>query len=352
MAASIKTNATAAMLPGLPGALWLYRFDDEGRAKALDAGTYDASALRSTEGDDWYWLHLDLSDVRSAQIVAGLPLPEEAHATLLSPDSHVNLQLDDDVAHGTFVDWAHQRGVDLAAEGPLRGDDGIGWLHFAMTARLLVTARRQPLRSLEAARRAVIAGAPADAPVRLLEMVAGRFADTVERSSDGLSARLDRIEDRVLADSIGEERRDLAQLRHQTVRLHRPLTAMRRVLKPFEQRHAGDTDHELLPAVARLNQRFDDLDGDVGTLQERARLLQDEVAAKLAERTNRHLYVLSMITALLLPPSLVAGLFGMNLPGLPFAHSTHGLAFALLLGAASSVGVYLLLRRMGVARST
>ena len=57
-------------------------------------------------------------------------------------------------------------------------------------------------------------------------------------------------------------------------------------------------------------------------------------------------------TALLLPPSLVAGLFGMNLPGLPFAHSAHGLAFALLLGAASSVGVYLLLRRMGVARST
>mgnify|MGYP006176293945 CR=1 FL=1 len=46
-------------------------------------------------------------------------------------------------------------------------------------------------------------------------MVAARFADTVERSSDGLSVRLDRIEDRVLADSIGEERRDLAQLRHQ-----------------------------------------------------------------------------------------------------------------------------------------
>ncbi|KRA42754.1 CorA family divalent cation transporter [Pseudoxanthomonas sp. Root630] len=352
MAALSAAHTPAPTAAGLPGALWLYRFDADGRAHALDDAARGAGTLQDADGEDWHWLHLDLSDVRSAQIVAMLPLPEEAHATLLSPDSHVNLQFEDEVAHGVFVDWVHQRGVDLAAEGQLRGDDGIGWLHFAMTDRLLVTARRQPLRSLEAARRAVIAGALADAPVRLLELVAGRFADTVGRSSDGLSARLDRIEDRVLADSIGEERRDLAQLRHQTVRLHRPLTAMRRVLKPFEQRHAGDTDHELLPAVARLNQRFDDLDGDVGTLQERARLLQDEVAAKLAERTNRHLYVLSMITALLLPPSLVAGLFGMNLPGLPFAHSSHGLAFALLLGAASSVVVYLLLRRMGVARST
>ena len=351
MAVSADTHAPPPSFSGLPGALWLYRFEGEGGPHALDAASTAVDALEAS-GETWHWLHLDLSDVRSAQVVAALSIPEDARDTLLSPDSHVNLQSGDAAAYGVFVDWAHQRGVDLAAEGQLRGDDGIGWLHFAMTERLLVTARRQALRSVEAARRAVGGGTSADSPVRLLELIAGRFADTVERSSDGLSVRLDRIEDRVLADAIGEERRDLAQLRHQTVRLHRPLTAMRRVLKQFEQRHPTDTGHELLPAVARLNQRFDDLDGDVATLQERARLLQDEVAAKLAERTNRHLYVLSMVTALLLPPSLVAGLFGMNLPGLPFAHSTHGLAFALLLGAASSVGVYLLLRRMGVARST
>ena len=351
MSPPVDHEAPASPFAGLPGALWLYRFDAAGRAQVLDATKSGVETLHADD-EHWHWLHLDLSDARSAQVVAKLPLPDDAHATLLSPDSHVNLQLDDDAAHGVFVDWAHQRGVDLAAEGQLRGDDGIGWLHFGLTPTLLVTARRQALRSVETARRAVGGGAVADSPVRLLELVAGRFADTVERSSDGLSVRLDRIEDRVLADSIGEERRDLAQLRHQTVRLHRPLTAMRRVLKQFEQRHPADTEHELLPAVSRLNQRLDDLDGDVATLQERARLLQDEVAAKLAERTNRHLYVLSMVTALLLPPSLVAGLFGMNLPGLPFAHSTHGLAFALLLGVASSVVVYLALRRMGVSRST
>ena len=351
MSPPVDHEAPASPFAGLPGALWLYRFDAAGRAQAMDASQCGIEAIHGV-GGHWHWLHLDLSDVRSAQVVAKLPLPDDAHATLLSPDSHVNLQLEDDTAHGVFVDWAHQRGVDLAAEGQLRGDDGIGWLHFALTPALLVTARRQALRSVETARRAVGGGLGADSPVRMLEIIAGRFADTVERSSDGLSVRLDRIEDRVLADSIGEERRDLAQLRHQTVRLHRPLTAMRRVLKQFEQRHPADTEHELLPAVSRLNQRLDDLDGDVATLQERARLLQDEVAAKLAERTNRHLYVLSMVTALLLPPSLVAGLFGMNLPGLPFAHSPHGLAFALLLGVASSVVVYLALRRMGVSRST
>jgi zinc transporter len=351
MPLSAAPEAPASPFAGLPGALWLYRFDADGQARVLDAAKCGLDTLHAP-ADGWHWLHLDLSDARSAQVVAMLPIPDDARAALLSPDTHVNLQLEDDAAHGVFVDWVHQRGVDLAAEGQLRGDDGIGWLHFAATPGLLVTARRQALRSVEAARRGMAGGLRAGSTVRLLEVIADHFADTVERSSDSLSARLDRIEDRVLADSIGEERRDLAQLRHQTVRLHRPLTAMRRVLKQFEQRHPADAEHELLSSVSRLNQRFDDLDGDVGTLQERARLLQDEVAAKLAERTNRHLYVLSMITALLLPPSLVAGIFGMNLPGLPFAHGTHGLAFALLLGVASSVAVYLMLRRMGVARST
>lgn len=337
---------------GLPGLLWAYRFDAEGRAQPLEADTCGPDLPSTAPPPDWLWLHFNLSDARSAQAIACLPLPEDVRTALLAPDTHASLQLEEGLVCGVFMDWVHQRGVDLAAEDLLGGDENLGWLHFCLADNLLVTARRQALRSVEAARRQVAAGIRIASPVRLLERITDQFADAVERATDGLSSRLDRIEDRVLADSIGEERRDLAQLRHQAVRLHRPLTAMRRVLKQFEQRHPPDGEHELLPAASRLTQRFDDLDGDVGTLQERARLLQDEVAAKLAERTNRHLYVLSMITALLLPPSLVVGVFGMNLPGLPLARHPHGVGIALVLCAGASLAVYLVLRRMGVSRST
>ena len=70
MAAPSDTHALTAPPGGLPGALWLYRFDGDGRAHPCDAATCDAGALRQPPGDDWHWLHLDLSDVRSAQIVA------------------------------------------------------------------------------------------------------------------------------------------------------------------------------------------------------------------------------------------------------------------------------------------
>jgi len=93
MATPHDHTASLPASAGWSAALWLYRFDGDGRAHPCDAATYDAGALRQPPGDDWHWLHLDLSDARSAQLVAKLPLPDDAHATLLSPDSHVNLQL-------------------------------------------------------------------------------------------------------------------------------------------------------------------------------------------------------------------------------------------------------------------
>ncbi|MBL0402661.1 hypothetical protein JKG68_01620 [Microvirga aerilata] len=41
---------------------------------------------------------------------------------------------------------------------------------------------------------------------------------------------------------------------------------------------------------------------------DRARLLQDEINLKIASQTNSQLLILSVLTALLVPPTLVTGL--------------------------------------------
>ena len=60
-------------------------------------------------------------------------------------------------------------------------------------------------------------------------------------------------------------------------------------------------------------------------MEARARFFHDEIDAKLASETNRQLYILSALTAAFLPPTLVAGLFGMNFEGLPWSGSVLGL---------------------------
>ena len=48
------------------------------------------------------------------------------------------------------------------------------------------------------------------------------------------------------------------------------------------------------------------------------------MAALVNEQTNRTLFVLTIVTVLALPINLVAGLFGMNVGGIPLAENIHG----------------------------
>lgn len=67
----------------------------------------------------------------------------------------------------------------------------------------------------------------------------------------------------------------------------------------------------------------------------------------MTDQSNRFLYVLSVMTAVLLPSNVITGLFGMNTPGLPFANSAHGFWVVALLAVIISAMVYLIVRRIG-----
>ena len=59
-------------------------------------------------------------------------------------------------------------------------------------------------------------------------------------------------------------------------------------------------------------------------LQERIKLLQEEIAAQINEQDNRSLFVLTTVSVLALPINIIAGLFGMNVGGIPLAHDNAG----------------------------
>ena len=60
------------------------------------------------------------------------------------------------------------------------------------------------------------------------------------------------------------------------------------------------------------------------SLQERIKLLQEEIAARINEQNNRSLFVLTIVTVLALPINILAGLLGMNVGGIPLAQHSHG----------------------------
>ena len=101
---------------------------------------------------------------------------------------------------------------------------------------------------------------------------------------------------------------------------------------------------------SKLAQRLDGLDHTIIEMRERSRLLQEELHLKIDEQGNDNIRVLSVLTAVLLPPTLVTGVFGMNTKGLPFTDLDTAFLWASVLMVLSSLAAYLIMKRIGIIR--
>jgi zinc transporter len=71
---------------------------------------------------------------------------------------------------------------------------------------------------------------------------------------------------------------------------------------------------------------------------------------RVEEESNRHLHALSVVTMMLLPPTLVTGIFGMNTKGLPLTDVESGFLWAVALMLGASAAAYWIMRRLGIVK--
>jgi zinc transporter len=100
----------------------------------------------------------------------------------------------------------------------------------------------------------------------------------------------------------------------------------------------------LVQAIQVLNGLGAGLEG----LYERAKLLQDEIAALLSEDINRKLLWLAIMSALLMPATLLTGIFGMNVAGLPGTHDPASFWIVIGVMAGCAAITIFLLRKLRV----
>ena len=322
--------------PGVvPGLIWAFHILEDGTASPLAVDQPIGG-----DQDGWLWLHLDLANVRTAQWLRSAALPGQAVETMLSRDRHQQLHAADRVVYGILADLVRE--IYGATED-------VGYLHFIMTDRLLVTGRHHALTAVESARTTIASGATRVTHcASLLELIVEHVADGIDEIGGELETKLDDIEDQLVLRSIGAARRSLAGVRRTSVRLRRHLSGLRAILYRLERQGPKGIDPRLQLKVGRLIQRLDELDHCVLEIRERGYRLQDEVSATINEETNRHLHLLSILTSLLLPPTLVAGVFGMNTKWLPFQDENNGFLWAMILVFGSSVAAYVALRLIGI----
>ena len=317
------------------GVLCAYRFE-EGRASAEPEPNVPSVA----EARGWTWSHLALGDLRSKLLldkVAGLPA--DARALFGERETRISIEQAEGWVFGVLPDLER----DLAGRA-----QGEGRLVFALDKTRLITGRLHALRAIDDLRRDVDHGVEIESPAAAIARLIEHYIDRLEEIFEELGATLAQVEDYVLTEPQDLADTGLSPARRSVSRYRREVQALRSVLaRAFAGRGTRKVGM-LVEWLPDLTAAVEDLDREAGGLQERARLLHEEVDTLITNATNRAMRTLTVISTLLIPPTLITGAFGMNVGGMPFAQSPGGFLAACAVCVAVVAGALWMLRRMGM----
>ncbi len=306
------------------GVIWCYRFAPGHAGVPLSTSEAEAwLALDAAEREGFLWLHCHLTHSGAAPwLAAHARLPEAFFETLEAVG-----------AHSTRIERVEQS--LLAVVNDMRYDFSFEesdvstlWVHVDRQA--VVTARLQPLRSIDRLRTEVKAGETIRSTVDLLGKILRKQADVLAAIVHEKSEEIDAAEDEVLSGRHDQKRLELGRSRRMLVRLQRLLAPEPAAVLRLLQHTPEWTDDADIEELRGASEEFSVALRDLASLRERIKLLQEEVAAQVNEENNKSLFVLTVVTVLALPINIIAGLLGMNVGGVPLAQHAHG--FWIVLG--------------------
>ncbi len=317
--------------PDNSGLIWGYAFAGTAAAEPLTAAQAQEWLAAPPANDGFIWLHFNLSNAHCLRwLEQHGQLDEQYFEALRDGVASTRIERMDDSLLAVINDID----FDFNFES---GDIHTMWIQ--VSPQVVISARAHPLRSVDALRQQIRQGGIPESSTQLLERLLRAQADVLVRIVRNVTQRVDQIEDQLLGGRVPMRPRQLGALRRLLVRFKRLLapepSALLRLLQT-PPRWMGNDDRQALRAAS---EEFSVFLRDMQSLEERIKLLQEEIAASINEDTNRSLYTLTMITVLALPVNLMAGLFGMNVGGIPLSQDPLG--FWIVMGVVVTFSVLL-----------
>ena len=160
---------------------------------------------------------------------------------------------------------------------------------------------------------------PADLVARLGLRAADRLEPLVERLGD----RLDEIEESLIVQNTSRAQGKLSHLRRTLISFRRLVWPQRDVLNTLE---IEDLSHFTARDRLRLREasaRSARLGDELQALSERAVLVHEQIIDARAEQMNRTMLILAAVTVVFMPLTLITGVLGMNVAGIPLSDNDH-----------------------------
>lgn len=231
------------------------------------------------------------------------------------------------------------RGVNLNENR--RPEDMVS-VRIAVSDERLETVTLQRVRAIEETQEMATTAGTAVKPGRIVTHLVGRLTTRVKDALVHLNRQLAELEDVLEAPGPNPSAQDLAELRRQSIWLHRFSVPQAEALEALL---AADPDWMSSPDQIALRESWHATRRNVAALEairDHSRLIQDRIDQALAESSQKATYILTIIAGIFLPLNLIAALLGANVGGVPWAENASGFAY-LLAGSAALTAIQLLL---------
>jgi len=189
-----------------------------------------------------------------------------------------------------------------------------------------------------------------------LDVLVDLYGSDVEFSADALEeayADLGEISDTVLSKTLSDRQASavlarIAHAEHLNGRIRRNLMDTRRAVSFLMRSKLLSADQ--MEDARQIMQDIDSLDGHTAFLFDKINFLMNATVGFINVNQNKIVRLFSVVSVALLPPTLIASIYGMNFRHMPELHWPNGYLFALSLMAASVAVPFWVFHRKGWLR--
>jgi magnesium transporter len=219
--------------------------------------------------------------------------------------------------------------------------------HVLVGKDFIVTVRYEEIPALEEVRRR-LEGEPGllrQGPQPILREIMDQIVDDYEPVLEGLGTDIQEVEVEVFGENAEVSQR-IYELSRELVQFQRATSPLARALERDAERDEQDIDPELRSYLRELHDRVLRVEEPTEGFRD---MLSDILVVNLtliSVRQNDQTKKISAWAAILIVPTLIAGIYGMNFDYMPELHWTFGYPFALALIVSISVGLYAVFRHI------
>ena len=293
------------------GLVFAYEILGDGNGRPLDW----ASIRKGWQEEGLFWLHLNYESPET-----GKWLETESGVD----ESLISYLLSDDSRPGVFVHENNllmcMRGINFNAD---EEPEDLVSIRFYISPDQLISLRRRKVHLLEDISKDLGKGKGIrNAPEFVLEVLS-RVIGKIGDHTDTLDLRVAELEHTLVnspSTDIGDK---LQEIQSELIDLRRFLSPQKMMFTQLLEEEIEWLDtktYNKIRTQVELHTRYVE---DLEYCWQRTQVIKDELNSRQSEQLNQKLYLLAIVSCVFLPLTLITGLLGVNLSGIPFASNPY-----------------------------